>query len=69
MSLQNKSQKGHSDRAQKLFGPIQKTFEKVNVTHMPTAGKITKSVKNIKNVTQNFYFVDKNSETNTVSQP
>ena len=36
---------------------------------MPTAGKITKSCKNIKNVTQNFYFVDKNSETNTVSQP
>ena len=36
---------------------------------MPAAGKITKSVKSIKNVTQNFYFVDKNSETNTVSQP
>ena len=69
MSLQNKTQKGHSYRAHKLFGPIQKTYEKVNVRHMSTTGKVTKSVKNIKNVTQNFYFVDKNSETNTVSQP
>ena len=66
---QNKAQKSQKDRSQKLFGPISRTYEKVNVRHIPKAGKITKSVKNIKNVTQNFYFVDKNSETNTVSQP
>ena len=69
MSQSNKPQKSQSERSQKLFGPSYKTYERVNVRNTQVAGKVTKSVKNIKNVTQNFYFVDKNSETNTVSQP
>jgi len=36
--------------------------------NIATRGKVTRTVKNIKNVTQNFYFVDKNSN-NTTSQP